>query len=417
VSADDLFKAAVRGDAAAMQALLDKGADVNAKGNHGATALMLASDAKVRALLVHASIPWDYIGKVPAHNEAFFNMHKAVLPEIFTKVRSMGSDPVLMLVAFEQEKWRALLALLYKRPQNMFLTPETYLGTKPNISNNGYCDVYVAPIVNGNPMQSAVFALERDWLESELYWVIGLPPMFIQWVRDKPSQPDAFTVVVFAAAGMRVEELPRSTTAGSVAPDAGAGAGTSVNAKSKPEGTALLEAARKGDSNKVKALIAAGADVNARDKEGTALMYVAAKCDTDSVKAMIAAGADVNAKNNSWGSPLQMSARDGNLDSLKALIAAGANVNEKDDSACTALMSVAGNHGFEFYSRIDAFNAALEALITAGADANVNNKWGATAIMWAARNKKRLAPSQVARCGWCGRKRAGQRRQERAYVC
>src|SRR5207249_4490509 len=43
VSADDLFKAAVRGDAAAVRALLDKGINVNAKGIRGLTALSMAS--------------------------------------------------------------------------------------------------------------------------------------------------------------------------------------------------------------------------------------------------------------------------------------------------------------------------------------------------------------------------------------
>ena len=156
------------------------------------------------------TIPWDYIRKACADNDAFFAMHKAVLPDIYTRIRAKGNDPILMLVAFEQEKWRALLALLYKRPQNMFLTPESYLGTEPTISNNGYCDVYVAPTVNGNPMQSAVFALEREWLASELAWVKGLPPMFIQLVRDKQFQPDGtFTIAVFAPGGMRVEHLPK----------------------------------------------------------------------------------------------------------------------------------------------------------------------------------------------------------------
>jgi ankyrin repeat protein len=155
------------------------------------------------------SIPWDYIGKVPADNRAFFELHKAALPDIFAKVRGMGSDPILILVAFEQEKWRALLALLYKRPQNMLFTPESYLGTKPIILNNGYCWVYVPPTVNGNPMQSAVFAVERDWLASELCLIKGMERMFIDEIRDKQFRADGiFTIAVFAAGGMFVEHLP-----------------------------------------------------------------------------------------------------------------------------------------------------------------------------------------------------------------
>ena len=53
-SAEDLISAALRGDAAAVQALLAKGADVNAKDDSGLTALMATTNAKVRAVLVGA---------------------------------------------------------------------------------------------------------------------------------------------------------------------------------------------------------------------------------------------------------------------------------------------------------------------------------------------------------------------------
>jgi hypothetical protein len=154
-----------------------------------------------------SDIPWDYIRKASAGNDAFFNEHKAALPAIFTRASGKGSDPVMMLVAFEQEKWRALLALLYKRPQNMHLTPESLTGSKPTVSNNGYCDVYVAPTVNGQPMQVGVYVLEREWLVSELCWVKGLPPIFIQLVKED-KRPGNFDIVVFAPGGMRVEHLP-----------------------------------------------------------------------------------------------------------------------------------------------------------------------------------------------------------------
>jgi hypothetical protein len=153
------------------------------------------------------NIPWDYIRKASADNDAFFNEHKAALPAIFARARGAGSDPIMMLVAFEQEKWRALLALLYKRPQNMHLTPEALTGGRPTISNNGYCDVYVAPTVNGQAMQVGVYVLEREWLVSELCWVKGLPPIFIQLVKED-KRPGNIDIVVFAAGGMRVEHLP-----------------------------------------------------------------------------------------------------------------------------------------------------------------------------------------------------------------
>jgi len=56
-------------------------------------------------------------------------------------------------------------------------------------------------------------------------------------------------------------------------------------------------AAQAGNADKVKALIAAGADVNAKANSScTALMLAAAYGNADCVMALIAAGADVNAK-------------------------------------------------------------------------------------------------------------------------
>jgi ankyrin repeat protein len=63
----------------------------------------------------------------------------------------------------------------------------------------------------------------------------------------------------------------------------------------------LMDAARTGNAEAVKALLAAGADVNAKDADGnTALMAAAKKGRTppETVKALLAAGADINAKNN-----------------------------------------------------------------------------------------------------------------------
>jgi ankyrin repeat protein len=55
----------------------------------------------------------------------------------------------------------------------------------------------------------------------------------------------------------------------------------------------LIDAAEKGDIKKVKALIKAGADVNAKDKEGgTALMYAKNEGHGDIVKILKAAGAN-----------------------------------------------------------------------------------------------------------------------------
>ena len=72
---------------------------------------------------------------------------------------------------------------------------------------------------------------------------------------------------------------------------------------------ALLEAAKKGDTATVKALLAEGAYVDARDGEGcTALMKAVFSGNNDTVRALLEAGADVNAKHK-WGGTAMVSAQ------------------------------------------------------------------------------------------------------------
>ncbi len=72
---------------------------------------------------------------------------------------------------------------------------------------------------------------------------------------------------------------------------------------------ALLEAAKKGDTATVKALLAEGASVDARDREGcTALMKAVFSGNNDTVRALLEAGADVNAKHK-WGGTALVSAQ------------------------------------------------------------------------------------------------------------
>lgn len=153
-------------------------------------------------------IPWDYLKSVSSDNDTFFNDHKTSFPSIYTQIKGKGRDPILMLVAFEQEKWCALLALLYKRPQNLLFTPENVTQGKPTISNNGYCDVYMAPRVNGQTMQAGVYGLEREWLISEFCWVKNIPPFFIELIKSEMQPAGTFTVVNLAAGGMNVHHLP-----------------------------------------------------------------------------------------------------------------------------------------------------------------------------------------------------------------
>lgn len=59
--------------------------------------------------------------------------------------------------------------------------------------------------------------------------------------------------------------------------------------------TGLHEAVAESDIERVRELLAAGADVNARDEDGaTPLHYAGGECATEIVRLLLEAGADVN---------------------------------------------------------------------------------------------------------------------------
>ena len=104
----------------------------------------------------------------------------------------------------------------------------------------------------------------------------------------------------------------------------------------------LWAAARKGDAPAVKALLAKGADVNAKLRYGTtALSYAADRGHLEVVKILMAHGAEVNIKDTFYNSPpLMWAAYNGHTEVVKFLLEKGAEGKE------TALMSGIQNGNF-----------------------------------------------------------------------
>lgn len=77
--------------------------------------------------------------------------------------------------------------------------------------------------------------------------------------------------------------------------------------------------------------IKAGADVNVKEKEGgrTALIQAAEDGNTECVKLLLVAGADVNAKDEDGFTPLVCAAKEGYTEIVKALVTAGVDINMK----------------------------------------------------------------------------------------
>jgi ankyrin repeat protein/acetyl esterase/lipase len=147
---------------------------------------------------------------------------------------------------------------------------------------------------------------------------------------------------------------------------------TSLNVKYTWAYTPLHRAARNGQKELVKVLIANGADVNAKDNWFTPLFYTFRCGDKELVEFLIDNGADVNAKGR-WGrTPLYYAAGRGDKELIELFIAKGADVNVKDPTSNTPLHNAVKSRS--------AGKNIIELLITKGATLNAKNNEGQTPI-------------------------------------
>jgi ankyrin repeat protein len=135
----------------------------------------------------------------------------------------------------------------------------------------------------------------------------------------------------------------------------------------------LFNAAAKGDLDRVRVCIAAGADVNAKQGNGaTALLLAAEEGHTKVVQALLAAGADVNASMSVGATALMLAAQNGHLEVASALLSARADVNARTTSGHTALMCASQDEGHLDLARL---------LLASKADVNAKKRDGTTALL------------------------------------
>ena len=114
----------------------------------------------------------------------------------------------------------------------------------------------------------------------------------------------------------------------------------------KAPDNSIWVAAKAGEIEAVKQHLAAGADVDAKDKYGrTPLHFTSIYRQKEIAELLIAAGADVNAKTAGGGTPLNAAALKGYKEIAELLIAEGADVNANDDDGDTPLdYAIGENH-------------------------------------------------------------------------
>ena len=141
--------------------------------------------------------------------------------------------------------------------------------------------------------------------------------------------------------------------------------------------TALMSAVRK-NPGAIDLLLAAGADIHARDNDGlTALMYA----ETPGViSRLLDAGAEIDARTNDGATFLMLEAKFGSLEIVDALLDAGAYLNARDNVRRTPLFYAAWNKDTRVITRI------ITELQRAGKDINtIRAIDGETVLMHAAK--------------------------------
>jgi uncharacterized protein len=144
------------------------------------------------------------------------------------------------------------------------------------------------------------------------------------------------------------------------------------------DGLDLLQAAKQGNREQVRTLLASGADVKAQQADGTtALHWAVSRSDVALTDLLLHAGADTNAATDLGVTPLALACENGDAAAVQMLLGAGADPNRKFAKRPPVLMLCARS----------GTAAGVGALLEHGADVNaVEPRRGQTALMWAAAN-------------------------------
>src|SRR5215471_13910478 len=139
----------------------------------------------------------------------------------------------------------------------------------------------------------------------------------------------------------------------------------------------VVVAARDGDLEAVRALLAKNADVNAAAHDGsTALLWAVYHSDVPMARTLIAAGANFTRANHYGVTPLLQASRTGDTPMIAELLKAGANVAKSVHPEGETPLMAASRTG-----KIDAVELLLEARSDPNATESYQNE---TALMWAA---------------------------------
>jgi ankyrin repeat protein len=378
--------AAVNGNAAVVGDLLKSGADANAVLPEGETILMTAArTGKVEALKVLLDHGADvnarerWFGETPLIWAAAENhagavrlliergadvnsrsaLQKTEKRRTGQSVLSLGSWTPLMYAARENaiEAGRALVAA---RADLNLVDPDGATALVIAIINANYD--FAALLVDGGADPNVV---DKEAAMGPLYAAIDMHRLAVGHGRPNPRPSGALDAVDIVRrllaskadpnARLKAPTMQRQHTAG----DASLGAGA----------TPFMRAAKSGEVDVLKLLLAAGADPAATmPNHSTALMFAAGLGWRDGSPA---------APSYDQGTPEDA------VEAIKLLLASGADVNATNDNGDTALHIAVTGRGSE---------AIVRCLVESGANLKAPNKRGQTPLAAAMASRKDIAP-------------------------
>nr|WP_043433397.1 ankyrin repeat domain-containing protein [Paenarthrobacter nicotinovorans] len=187
------------------------------------------------------------------------------------------------------------------------------------------------------------------------------------------------------------QAAPSSTGSSSAGP--GPSSSAAVPPKLPPEAQLetdrlLILAAKANDAGRVRELIAAGGNVNAKDDiQDSAFLYAGAEGFNEVLELTLAAGADVRSINRYGGTALIPASEHGHTDTVRILIAAGVPVDHVNNLGWTAMQeAILLNNGGPNQQEV------VRQLLAAGANPDIRDPQGRTALQ----NAERLGFTEIA---------------------
>jgi ankyrin repeat protein len=373
-----LIKAASKGDSGVVEALLDSGADINARDEQNQTALHQAASrghtAVVQLLLEHGADvnAKNLFGQTPLLMpvyRGFLDTVQALLnagADIEARSGATGHTPLLAVSCGPTKVAEALL----EEGADIKAKGEAYQETALMLAAiSGNKAIVKALLEKGADVKAASTTGRTAMLLAEALGHAEVVKLLQDYGAPRETSRALLPLNAYLPPYL-VSNAKKGRRLSSQAALAFLSRGAEVKTDGK---TALLLTAMRGDAKAVSDLLNNGADVNVRHEDGwNALILASVYGHTLVVQALLDKNADVETKENLMGqTALIWAVKGGHTAVVKALLKADANVNARDKFGGTALTRAASSGQAE----------VVKALLEAGADINAREYDGDTAVI------------------------------------